>query len=181
LANAVEAKSAAAADRSEAASAGEAAALSLVAAQGALEFEAQHDEARLQSREGLTLVSANAEVELAAGQAVRLATAGGASITIEGGHLVVSCPGRITVHAGRKSFVGPTQLSREMNAWPETRFDDPYILRHRATNEPLRNMRVEVRRADGAIIKMTTDGEGRLPVQKGLGPEQIAIKILGKA
>ncbi|MEQ4576289.1 MAG: DUF2345 domain-containing protein, partial [Gammaproteobacteria bacterium] len=107
--------------------------------------------------------------------------AGGASVTIEGGNISIACPGKITVHAAKKSFLGATHLSREMNEWPQAKFDDPYILRHRATNEPLRNMRVELTRADGARLQLVTDGEGRLPVQKGLGPEDIAIKIIGKA
>ncbi|WP_434026937.1 type VI secretion system Vgr family protein [[Pseudomonas] boreopolis] len=155
--------------------------LSVVSGEGELELQAQNDEVRLQARQGLKVVSANAAVELAAGKRVRLATAGGASVTIEGGNISIACPGKITVHAAKKSFLGATHLSREMNEWPQAKFDDPYILRHRATNEPLRNMRVELTRADGARLQLVTDGEGRLPVQKGLGPEDIAIKIIGKA
>ncbi|MGH8086372.1 MAG: DUF2345 domain-containing protein, partial [Lysobacter sp.] len=44
-----------------------------------------------------------------AGKTVHLATEGGASITIEGGNISVTCPGNIVVHAGKKSFVGPAQ------------------------------------------------------------------------
>ena len=84
------------------------------------------------------------------------------------------------MHAGKKSFVGPTQLSREMNDWPETRFDQKYVVRHRATGEPIANMRVELVRADGARLSLMTDAAGRLPVQKGMGPEQVVIKLIGK-
>ena len=109
-----------------------------------------------------------------------MATSGGASITIEDGNIVIACPGNITVHAAKKSFVGPAQLSREMNSWPETKFDQNYVVRHRATNEPMVNTRVELTRADGARMSLVTDAAGKLPVQKGLGPEQVVIKILGK-
>ncbi|WP_425513207.1 DUF2345 domain-containing protein, partial [Xanthomonas fragariae] len=61
--------------------------------------QAQSDEVRVQSKEGLKLVSANAEVELAAGKTIHLAVAGGASVTIEGGNLTFACPGTITVQA----------------------------------------------------------------------------------
>src|SRR5690606_13884987 len=101
-------------------------ALSLVAGNGELDVQAQNDEARLRSKEQLKVVSANAEVELAAGKTVHLATAGGASLTIEDGNLVIACPGTIKVHACSKVFQGPTQLSREMNEWPQTKFDDAY-------------------------------------------------------
>jgi type VI secretion system secreted protein VgrG len=47
-----------------------------------------------------------------------LATAGGANITIEGGNITVMCPGKITVRAGRKSFVGPEQQSYPLPSLP---------------------------------------------------------------
>ncbi|TWI13380.1 type VI secretion system Vgr family protein [Aerolutibacter ruishenii] len=101
----------------------EAVAFSLVTAEGKLEFEAQHDQLKLQSRDGLKLVSANGEVELAAGKAVHLATSGGASVTIEGGNITVACPGSITVHAGKKSFVGGSSLERELVQFQEVCLD----------------------------------------------------------
>ncbi|QOW24888.1 type VI secretion system Vgr family protein [Lysobacter sp. H23M47] len=155
-------------------------ALALVTAEGDLDIQAQKDAINLQSRDRLKVVSANAEVDLAAGKTVHLATSGGASITIEGGNIVIECPGNITVHAAKKSFVGPAQLSREMNSWPETKFDQSYVVRHRATDEPMADTRVELTRADGARMSLVTDAEGKLPIQKGLGPEKVVIKILGK-
>ncbi|WP_235318749.1 type VI secretion system Vgr family protein [Lysobacter sp. A03] len=155
-------------------------ALALVTAEGELDIQAQKDEIKLQSRDQLKVVSANAEVDLAAGKTVHMATSGGASITIEGGNIVIECPGNVTVHAAKKSFVGPAQLSREMNRWPETKFDQNYVVRHRATDEPMANTRVELTRADGARMSLVTDAEGKLPIQKGLGPEKVVIKILGK-
>lgn len=95
-------------------------ALALVTAEGKLEFEAQHDVLKFQSRDELKIVSANAEVELAAGKTVHLTTSGGASITIEGGNIVVACPGNITVHAAKKSFVGPAQLNLGLPLFPES-------------------------------------------------------------
>ncbi|WP_146090211.1 DUF2345 domain-containing protein, partial [Xanthomonas populi] len=77
--------------------------LSIVSGEGELDLQAQSDELRLQAKEGLKLISANAEVELAAGKTVHLAVAGGASVTIEGGNITVACPGTITVHASKKS------------------------------------------------------------------------------
>ena len=47
-----------------------------------------------------------------------LATAGGASIVIEGGQLTVQCPGTLTIKAGKKSMVGPGTLSWPMPQMP---------------------------------------------------------------
>jgi type VI secretion system secreted protein VgrG len=49
-----------------------------------------------------------------------LTTAGGANITIEGGNITVMCPGKITVRAGTKSFVGPERATYPMPQLPST-------------------------------------------------------------
>ncbi|KAB7772574.1 DUF2345 domain-containing protein, partial [Xanthomonas maliensis] len=66
------------------------------------------------------LVRADAQLELAAGKTVHLATAGGASLTIEGGNITIACPGNIAVHASKKSFVGPTQQSAPLPLFPQS-------------------------------------------------------------
>src|SRR5690606_36528295 len=148
-----------------------------VAGTGELDVQAQNDEARLRSRDQLKVVSANAEVELAAGKTVRLATAGGASLTIEDGNLVIACPGTIKVHAGSKVFQGPTQLSREMNSWPESKFDEGFELRDPA-GDLIANMPYKLTRAAGAVINGVTGSDGRIPVQKGMGMERVLIEVL---
>ncbi|KGM56566.1 type IV secretion protein Rhs [Lysobacter arseniciresistens ZS79] len=93
-------------------------ALALVTAEGELRLEAQNDVLKLQSKDPLKVISANGEVELAAGKTVHLATEGGASITIEGGNISVACPGNITVHAGKKSFVGGAEEEYPLPEFP---------------------------------------------------------------
>lgn len=39
-----------------------------------------------------------------------MSTAGGASITIEGGNINVQCPGKLIVHAGKKSLLDPGRM-----------------------------------------------------------------------
>ena len=152
-------------------------ALALVTAEGELRLEAQTDQLKLQAKAGLQIISANAQVELAAGKTLHLATSGGASITIEGGNITVACPGNIKVHAQKKSFAGPAQLSREMNSWPEAKFDEAFELRDPA-GDLLRNTPYKLTRADGAIIRGVTGEDGRIPAQKGLGLERIVIEIM---
>jgi type VI secretion system VgrG family protein len=79
--------------------------LSMVAGLGVLDVQAQNDSLRVQSKAGLRAASAQAAVELAAGRTVHVATAGGASVTIEGGNITFTAPGNITVHAAKKSFL----------------------------------------------------------------------------
>ena len=109
-------------------------ALSLVTAQGDLTLQAQAGPLKLQAKEGLAVVSANAAVELAAGKTVHLATSGGASLTIEGGNIRIACPGEIKVHAQKKSFAGPTSLNLSFVTWPSSELNAPCAESAAATN-----------------------------------------------
>jgi type VI secretion system secreted protein VgrG len=84
--------------------------LQLIAAKDANVFQALRDTATIQARDEVNVISANSHVDWAAAKSISLSTAGGASITIEGGNITVQCPGKITVHAGKKSFIGPERL-----------------------------------------------------------------------
>jgi uncharacterized protein (DUF2345 family) len=86
-------------------------------------------------------------------------------VTLTGGGIEIACPGSITVYASKKSFVGPAHLSREMNQWPEGRFDKEIVL-YNNTGDPIADRRFEIVRHDGARIHGVTDAQGRTGLQK---------------
>ena len=92
--------------------------LKLIAGHGDLDLQAQADQMKVQSKDSLKIASANAEGEFAGKKAVKLATAGGASVTLEGGKITVACPGTLTVHAGNKVFTGPGKIKTSMDKFP---------------------------------------------------------------
>jgi type VI secretion system VgrG family protein len=94
--------------------------LRLIAAKDAVEMQAQAHELKVQARDEVEVISANAHIDWAAAKRISLSTAGGANITIEGGNITVQCPGKIKVHAGKKSFVGPDKLGYPMPALPSS-------------------------------------------------------------
>jgi Rhs element Vgr protein len=94
--------------------------LQLIAAKDAVELQAQADELKVQARDEINVISANAHIDWAAAKRISLSTAGGANITIEGGNITVQCPGKIKVHAGKKSLVDPARLSYPMPALPNS-------------------------------------------------------------
>ena len=85
--------------------------LQLIAAKDSINFQAQADELKIQASDEVSVVSANAHIDWAAAKRISLSTAGGANITIEGGNITVQCPGKVTVHAGKKSFIDPENLN----------------------------------------------------------------------
>jgi len=94
--------------------------LQLVAAKGAVDLQAQGDVLNVQARDQVDIISVNAHVDWAAAKSISLSTAGGANITIEGGNITVQCPGKITIHAAKKSFVGPEKISYPLPALPRS-------------------------------------------------------------
>ena len=92
--------------------------LQMIAAKDANDFQALRDMATVQARDEVSVVSANAHIDWAAVKCVKLSTAGGANITIDGGNITVQSPGKIAIHAGKKSFVGPGKLDFLFPALP---------------------------------------------------------------
>ncbi|PVY69122.1 uncharacterized protein (DUF2345 family), partial [Cupriavidus alkaliphilus] len=102
--------------------------LQLTAGQDDIDLQAQHDLLKLAAREDLTIVSANMNVDFAAARRIRIATAGGAAITIEGGNITFECPGPITYKAAQRKFDGPVTTNRDLPLFPDTppSADDDY-------------------------------------------------------
>ncbi|SOZ41015.1 conserved hypothetical protein; putative VGR-RELATED PROTEIN [Cupriavidus taiwanensis] len=102
--------------------------LQLTAGQDDIDLQAQYDLLKLAAREDLTIVSANMNVDFAAARRIRIATAGGAAITIEGGNITFECPGPITYKAAQRTFEGPVTTNRDLPLFPDAppSADDDY-------------------------------------------------------
>lgn len=94
--------------------------LQLIAAKDAIDVQAQADMLKVQARDEVNIVSANAHVDWAAAKSIVLSTADGANITIAGGNITVQCPGKITIHAGKKSFLGPATMPYALPLMPQS-------------------------------------------------------------
>lgn len=94
--------------------------LSIIAARDGLDVQAQGDALAVQAKEQLTLQSAGAAVELAAARKVRIATAQGAAITIEGGNITFEAPGSITYKSSMRTLQGPVQGGYALPQFPQS-------------------------------------------------------------
>lgn len=154
--------------------------ITAIAAQGPLRIEAQNGTMNLDAKADLKLVSISQSLDAAAKTSITLTTKQGAMIKIDGGNIQIHCPGSITVHAAQHGWSGPTQLSREMNEWPVTRFDEKFQVVG-PDEKPLPNYRYKLHRADGAIISGVTDRDGWTTLQNAAGVENLVIELLGSA
>jgi uncharacterized protein (DUF2345 family) len=94
--------------------------LQLIAGKDTVEYQAQADELKVQARDEVSIISANAHIDWAAAKSISLSTAGGANLTIAGGNITVQCPGKIMVHAGMKRLNGPANLEFPLPRLPRS-------------------------------------------------------------
>jgi uncharacterized protein involved in type VI secretion and phage assembly len=92
--------------------------LTIIAAQGPIDLQAQAGPAQIAAKGTLEIKTANGVINLAAYKRIVLAVSGGASIIIENGNVTFECPGKITVKAGTKSMVGPGTMTWVMPKMP---------------------------------------------------------------
>ncbi|MEX5748310.1 type VI secretion system Vgr family protein [Massilia sp. X63] len=94
--------------------------LQVLAAKDLINVQAQADLLNVQAHNEINVTSASAYVDWATAKSIRLSTSGGANITIEGGKIKVQGPGKIAIHAGKKSFTGPASSNYPLPTWPSS-------------------------------------------------------------
>jgi type VI secretion system secreted protein VgrG len=94
--------------------------LTMIAAQGPIDLQAQAGPAQVAAKQTLELKTASGVINIAAAKRVVLAVSGGASITIEGGQFTAQCPGKITVKAGNKVMAGGLKMPYGMPLMPQS-------------------------------------------------------------
>ena len=75
-------------------------------------------------------------------------------------------------------WVGPTSLSKEMNSWPSSDFDEEFILRWPFDEKPVKNQRFLITRGDGSEIRGCTDDQGRTGLQRSVFTEDVRLTLL---
>ena len=94
--------------------------LQMIAAQDAVDVQAQAGTLDVQARDDVLVVSANAHVDWPGAKRISLSTADGANVTIEGRNITVQCQGKIAVFAGKKSFTTGVRLDYDLPRMPSS-------------------------------------------------------------
>jgi type VI secretion system secreted protein VgrG len=94
--------------------------ITLISGKGDIEVQAQADQLQVAAKQDVSIQSKTAHIDWAAAKRIVLSTAGGASLTIEGGDIIFECPGTITTKAGTISFVGPERVSYALPKLPRS-------------------------------------------------------------
>ncbi len=153
--------------------------LTVIAAQGAIDLQAQAGPAQVAAKQTLELKTASGVVNIAAAKKVVLAVSGGASITIEGGSFTAQCPGKITVKAATKSMVGGATQSWAMPDGVQSgAFQRQFVIRRGTDEQPISNQKYRVTMDDGRVIEGVTDVMGQTQMADSEGIQNVAIELL---
>jgi type VI secretion system secreted protein VgrG len=94
--------------------------LTMIAGQGPVQMQAQAGQAQVAAKGLINIQSVVGAVEWASAKKITLQTAGGAQIVIQGSGITVQCPGKITIKAAQKLFVGPGSESYPLPKLPRS-------------------------------------------------------------
>ncbi|EHH3627223.1 type VI secretion system tip protein VgrG [Escherichia coli] len=150
--------------------------IKIFAGKGKVEIQAQGDEMlldalkdiRISSSEGRILISAKNEIIL---------TSGGGYIRIGDGTVECAAPDKIIERGGVWQKFSGQSISQAMQQWDSADFAVTPEILWQQTGKPAKNQKVQVTRGDGSVVEMTTDEQGRLPIQSGLFVESIKIDL----
>jgi type VI secretion system secreted protein VgrG len=92
--------------------------ITFIAGKGDIDYQAQAGLINISAKRDVKVQSQTAHIDWAAAKKIVLSVSGGASITIEGGNITFELPGKLTVNAGKKSFVGPARENYPLPTLP---------------------------------------------------------------
>ena len=141
--------------------------LQLITAKDAVDVQAQSDNIKVQARDEVNVISANAHIDWAAAKRINLSTAGGANIIIEGGNITVQCPGKIAIRAGKKNFAGPGKLAYQLPQMPVANMPDRFSNRLDVHDvfmqHPFTSIKYVAKLPGNRLMEGTLDEHGRSP------------------
>jgi type VI secretion system secreted protein VgrG len=155
--------------------------LTLIAGSGDIDVQSQSDAMQIAAQQQLSIQSKTEHIDWAAAKRIVLQTAGGASVTIEGGNITVECPGKITIEASKRSFMGAENEPTRLPELPRhTMINDERFQLVDGSGDPLKNFRVEIIKPDGSATQVVSDANGMLPLQQGFSPDQLKLRVLSR-
>ncbi len=151
--------------------------IKIFASKGKVEIQAQSDEMLLEACKDLRISSSDGKILISAKNEIIL-TSGGGYIRIGGGTVECAAPDKIIERGAVWQKFSGQSISQAMQEWDSTDFAITPEILWMQTGKPAKNQKVRVTRGDGTTVEMTTDDQGKLPVQSGLFVESIKIDLL---
>jgi uncharacterized protein (DUF2345 family) len=154
--------------------------LSIIAAQGDIDMQAQAGPAQIASKAALEIKSANGAINFASAKKVTLAVSGGASITIEGGSFTAQCPGKISVKAGKKSMVGGGSVNYTMPEMPNSKLFTGTFVVNDSSGAPVEGQAYIMTLPNGEQRSGLTDAHGKTMAAYSQSEQPIEVTLIDR-
>ncbi|HAI4557987.1 TPA: DUF2345 domain-containing protein [Escherichia coli] len=150
--------------------------IKIFAGKGKVEIQAQGDEMLLDALKDIRISSSEGRILISAKNDIIL-TSGGGYIRIGDGTVECAAPDKIIERGAVWQKFSGQSISQAMQQWDSADFAVTPEILWQQTGKPAKNQKVQVTRGDGSVVEMTTDEQGRLPIQSGLFVESIKIDL----
>ena len=133
-----------------------------IAANGPVSLQAHTDQLEILADKEVTVISVNDRIEIKASQKIVL-HAGEASITLDGGDIIFSCPGKFSVKGGKHTFDSGKKDKASFVPLPSTAlasYSQRVNLTDTGTGMPFASMPYFIRLKSGAVYYGQTDVDG---------------------
>ncbi|EFH5758073.1 type VI secretion system tip protein VgrG [Escherichia coli] len=155
--------------------------MSIFAARGKVDIQAQTDAMRLQSDKIMNINSVNGEIVLNAAQGITLTSKGGAYIKIKNGSLEIGAPGKIELKSENILWGGKASLEQALSpvTVSDPEFHNPmngrFQIQDQATGQPKPYIPYRIETEDGQVIRGVTDENGCTQAHYGVDPKAIKL------
>ncbi|MGN2424344.1 type VI secretion system Vgr family protein [Klebsiella electrica] len=155
--------------------------MSIFAARGKVDIQAQTDAMRLQSDKIMNINSVNGEIVLNAAQGITLTSKGGAYIKIKDGSVEIGAPGKIDLRSANILWGGSASLEQALSPMSvsDPEFHNPmnggFQIQDQANGQPKPYIPYRIETADGQVIRGVTDENGCTQAHYGVDPKAIKL------
>lgn len=155
--------------------------MSIFAARGKVDIQAQTDAMRLQSDKIMNINSVNGEIVLNAAQGITLTSKGGAYIKIKDGSVEIVAPGKIDLRSANILWGGSASLEQALSPMSvsDPEFHNPmnggFQIQDQANGQPKPYIPYRIETADGQVIRGVTDENGCTQAHYGVDPKAIKL------
>ncbi|PKO80744.1 MAG: type VI secretion system tip protein VgrG [Betaproteobacteria bacterium HGW-Betaproteobacteria-13] len=151
--------------------------IKLIAHQGKLDLQSQHDDTRISAAKDLKLAASGGQLHGMAADEILFSVAGGAYIRLAGGNVEIGAPGTVRVRAASHDWSGPASMSSDLPRFGAEDLGRTPVLVRPTDGAPVEGQHFEIERPDGSILKGTTDSQGRTATVNGSSFERLVTRF----
>ncbi|CAN5765741.1 type VI secretion system tip protein VgrG [soil metagenome] len=151
----------------------------IIANQGKLIQQAQHNTVEITGQKDVTISSTEEGVVVRGEKSILLVAGDGTYLRLGDGQVNFGMKCQFIVKTSSFVLQGPSTLSMDLPDFKETSFNDAFVVKDQKGN-PVSKMKYRLTHMDGGVVDGITGSDGKIPKQKGVGPDNVKLELLGR-